>query len=98
MWTRQEIWTLMCYSCQKYIMFEPKKKYRGVMCHNTEEWCKIWGGTLDLHFQKWHEEFCEFWPNTRMSQNLSFNGLLLINVWAEKLQVMCHDTEGWCNI
>ena len=24
----------------KYITIEPKK-YRGVMCHNTEEWCKI---------------------------------------------------------
>ena len=30
------------------------KKHRGVMCHNTEEWCKIWGRT-DLCFKKWHE-------------------------------------------
>ena len=35
MWTvtRQKIWTLMCYSCQKYIMFEPKKI--------TEELCVV---------------------------------------------------------
>ena len=35
MWTvtRQKIWALMCYSCQKYIMFEPKKI--------TEELCVI---------------------------------------------------------
>ena len=39
-----KIYTLMCYFCRKYIIFDPKK-YRAVMCHNTEEWCKIWGGT-----------------------------------------------------
>ena len=61
---------------------------RGAMCHKTEEWCKIWGG-IDLRFEKWHEEFGEFWPNTRKSQNLHFNGVLLTkvyNVWAKKLE------------
>ena len=29
------------------------------MCHNTEEWCIIWGET-DLCFEKCHEEFGEF--------------------------------------
>ena len=29
-------------------MFE-QKKYRGVICHNTEEWGKIWGRT-DSYF------------------------------------------------
>ena len=52
------ICTLMCYFCRKYIMFEPKK-CTVAMCHNTEEWCKIWGGN-DLYFRKWHEEFGEF--------------------------------------
>ena len=42
----------------KYIMFE-QKKGRRIMCHNTEKWCKIWGGT-DLCFEKWIEEFGEF--------------------------------------
>ena len=50
------------------------------MCHNTEEWCKIWRET-DLCFEKWHEEFDEFWPNTQKSQNLHFNGLLLTKVY-----------------
>ena len=45
------------------------------MRHNTEEWCKIWWGT-DLCFEKWHEEFGEFWPNSRKSQHLHFHGLL----------------------
>ena len=51
------------------------------MCHNTEEWCIIWGET-DLSFEKWHEEFGEFWLNT---WNLDFDEILLSkveNVWA----------------
>ena len=44
----------------KYKMYE-FKIYRGVMCHNNEEWCKIWRG-IDLPFQNWHEEFDKFWP------------------------------------
>ena len=47
--------------------FNPKWKnyelkiYRGVICHENEEWYKIWRGT-DLPFQNWHAEFNEFWP------------------------------------
>ena len=37
-----------------------KKKYKGVMCHDTEEWRKIWRGT-DLCFEKWCEKFGEIW-------------------------------------
>ena len=46
--------------------FYPKEKmyelkvYRGVMCHDNEEWCKDWKWT-DVSFQNWHEEFDEFW-------------------------------------
>ena len=35
------------------------KKYRGVISHDPEDWCKIWRKT-DL-FQKW-QEFGEIWP------------------------------------
>ena len=45
----------------KYIMLE-LKKYRGVIFHDTEEWCKIWRKT-DLWFGKWHEEFGKFLPD-----------------------------------
>ena len=37
------------------------KIYRGVICHDNEEWCKIWRG-IDLSVQNWHEEFDQFWP------------------------------------
>ena len=53
-----QICTLIGSFCWKYIKFQ-LKKYRGVMSHDTEEWCKIWRKT-DLLFQKW-QEFGKFW-------------------------------------
>ena len=55
-----KICTLMSCFWPKYIMFE-LKKYRGVIFHDTEEWCKIWRKT-DLWFEKWHEKFGKFSP------------------------------------
>ena len=44
--------------CAKYLMFG-LKKYRGVIFHDIEGWCKIWRKT-DLWFGKWHGEYGEF--------------------------------------
>ena len=41
--------------CAKYLKFD-LKKYRGVIFHDNEEWCKIWRKT-DLWFGKWNEEY-----------------------------------------
>ena len=41
-------------------MFE-LRKYRGVIFHDTEEWCKIWRKT-NLRFRKRHEEYGKFSP------------------------------------
>ena len=49
-------WFLLC----KVFNVWPKK-YRGVIFHDTEEWCKIWRKT-DLLLGKWHEEFGKFSP------------------------------------
>ena len=54
-----QICSLIGLFCWKYIKFQ-LKKYRGVMSHDTEEWCKIWG-KADLLFEKWHE-IGDFWP------------------------------------
>ena len=40
-WKVSKIYTLMGCFWLKYIMFEIKK-YRGVIFHDTREWCKIW--------------------------------------------------------
>ena len=54
-----KIYTLMGCFWPKYIMFELKKMYRGVIFHDTRVWCKIWRKT-DIWFGKWHEEFGKF--------------------------------------
>ena len=69
----------------KYKKFQ-LKKYRGVMSHVTEAWCKIWRKTGML-FQKW-QEFGEFWPNHSKASKICFLiGSFLYkvyNVWLEK--------------
>ena len=45
------------------------KIYRGVTCHDNEEWCKIWREP-DLSFQNWHDEFEEFWPEHSKIQKI----------------------------
>ena len=60
--------------------FYPKQKlhelkiYRGDLCHDNEEWCKIWRGA-NLLVQNWHEEFDEFCPeHLKISKICTFMG------------------------
>ena len=53
-------YVLMGYLWPKYIMLD-LKKYREVIFHGAEEWCKIWRKT-DLWFEKWREKFGKFSP------------------------------------
>ena len=62
-----QIHTLTGSFCWKYIKFQ-LKKYRGVMSHDTEKWCKIWRKT-NLFFQKW-QEFGEFWSKHSTVPNI----------------------------
>ena len=80
-----KIGTLMRYFYWNYKVLE-LKFYRGVLRHDSQEWCKIWIG-IDLSVQNWHEEFDQFWHFTCGNhKNFHFNGLLLnkVYVWAEK--------------
>ena len=52
--------TLMGSFCLKEKIYE-LKICRGVMCHDDEEWYKIWT-EADVSIQNWHEVFDEFWP------------------------------------
>ena len=57
----------------KYILFQ-LKHYRGIIFHDTEEWCKIWRGTA-LLFQISHEKFDKFWPkHLKVSKILTLIG------------------------
>ena len=72
------------------------------MCHDNEEWCKIWRG-IDLSFQNWHEEFDEFWPEHLKVSKIF---ILMGSFWAKyilfKLKkyrgVIFLDIEEWCKI
>ena len=55
-----KILVLMSSFWANYELFE-LKKYRGIIFHETEEWCKIWRKTA-LLLGKWYEEFCKFSP------------------------------------
>ena len=62
LWSEQneipKISTLLGFFSAKYIRYD-LKKYRGVIFHDTEEWCKIWWKT-DMWFGKWHDEYVRF--------------------------------------
>ena len=55
----QKIWTFIGSFYPKQKMYEPKI-YRRFMCHDNEEWCKIWT-EIEGSVQKWYEEFNHFW-------------------------------------
>ena len=54
----------------KYILLE-LKKYKGVIFHDIEEWCKIWKKAY-LWFGKWHEEFGKCSPEHSKVSKLEF--------------------------
>ena len=67
------------------------------MCHDNEEWCKIWRGT-DFFFQNW-QEFDKFWPEHLKISKIS---TLMRSFWAEYIlfelkknyrDVFFYDTE-----
>ena len=79
------------------------KKYRGVIFHDTEGWCKTWRKT-DLWFGKWHEEYGKYSPEHLKVSKL---GLWLYPLIQSRknmslkftlLRVMCYDNEEWCKI
>ena len=67
------------------------------MCHENEEWCKIWRG-IDLSFQNWHEEFEEFWPkHLKVSENFilmcSFSAKYILLELKKYTGIIFHETE-----
>ena len=62
--------TFICSYCAKYLMSD-LEKYRGVIFHDTEGWCKIRRKT-DLWLAKWHEEYGKFSPEHLKLSKLGF--------------------------
>ena len=74
------IFILMGSFCTNFVLFE-LKKYRGIISHHIEEWCKICRKT-DLWLGKWHEDFGKFSPEHSKVSKLEFWWDHLENVWA----------------
>ena len=96
-----KIGTLIGFFCPKLQIYE-LKIYRRVMCHDNEEWCKIWRG-IDLSVQNWHEEFDEFWPeHSKISKICTLMGCFwpkYIMFEPKKVQrSYFNGTEYWCKI
>ena len=72
------------------------------MCHDNEEWCKIWR-EIDLSFQNWHEEFDKFQPE---HWEVSKTCTLMVSFWPKYVifelkkyrGVMFDSIETWCKI
>ena len=58
----------------KYKMYD-LKILREVMCHDNEEWCKLWMG-IDLSVQNWPEKFHKFW-----SKHLKISKMCTLISW-----------------
>ena len=59
-------------------MFQPENS-RGIMCHDTEGWCRIYW----LVAWKMTEGIWNFDANSRKSENLHFDGLLLSKAYKD---------------
>ena len=84
--------------CPKYARSE-LQKYRGVIFHDTEEWCKIWIN-FDVVVSKsaWGNELT-FIGALKNLENCTLMGFLcpkhIIFQLENFIGVMFHDTEGW---
>ena len=95
--------TPMGYFCPKYMRFE-LKKYRGVIFHDTEQWCKIWINpgfeVSKLAWGIWHGWTFIKAPKTQ--KNCTLMGSSCTNHVMFQLEnfrgIICHDTEGCCKI
>ena len=93
--------TFMGSFCSSYNMHE-LKRYREVICNDTEEWWKIWRG-IDLSFQNWHKEYDEFWlEHLKISKISILMGCFCRKHIIFKLRkyrgIIFHDTWDWCKI
>ena len=92
--------TPMGYFCPKYMRFE-LKKYRGVIFHDTEQWCKIWIN-LDLVISKlvWGigSTFIKALKNLKI-RTLMGSFVQSVMFQPENVRgIMCLDIERWCKI
>ena len=89
------------YFCPKCMRFK-LKKYRGVIFHDTEQWCKIWiNPDLVVSKMAWRIG----WTFTRVLKSLKnctlmgcFRPKHIMFQLGNFRKIMYYDTERWCKI
>ena len=85
--------TSMGYFCPKYMRFE-LKKYREVISHDTEQWCKI-SMNLVLWFQKWHKESGKLSLEHLKVWKLYIDGLFLSKAYTVSVRKFQRNYVSW---
>ena len=95
---KSENFTSMGYFCPKYMRLE-LKRYRGVVFHNTEQWCKIWINPDLVGSKVAWEIGLTFIRALNSLKNYTRMGFFCANHIMFQLEnfneIMCHDTERW---
>ena len=92
--------TSMGYFCLKYVRFE-LKKYKWVIFHVTEQWCKIWINP-DLVVSKMAWRIGWTFIGAPKSLKIVHWRALFVHILHMLFQlenfrgIMCHDTKGCC--
>ena len=81
---KSENFAPMGYFCPKYMRFE-LEKYRGVIFHDTEQWCKIWiNPDLVVSKMAWRIG----WTFIRATKSLK-----ILHWWSLFVQIICSFSE-----
>ena len=77
------------------------RKYRGVMSHDIEEWCKTWrkNNLLFQKFKKFGEFWSKHWKVSKICNLIGpFRAKYIISELKNYKRVIFHDTEESCKI
>ena len=67
------------------------KKYRGVIFHDTKEWCEIWINPA----HKWHEELGELWLGHPKVWKLYIDGPFLSKAYTVSVRKFQRNYVSW---
>ena len=92
---------LMDSFCPRYRRFE-LQKHRGVIFHDSKQWCKIW---INSDFAVSKMAWATGWTSIRVLKSLkkyimmgSFYPKHTMFQLENFIGILCHDTKGWCKI
>ena len=96
-----KIVSFMTSFCPKWKMYK-LKTYKGVLCHDNEQWCKNWR-KIDMSIENWQSNLKNFDRSTQKSQKICtlircFWPKCIIFEFKKYTGYIFHDTREWCKI